>query len=334
MVLFGRVRWDGTNSAGINYNANFQRFDVAMVTLLRVATVDDWAELMEACAVTEGYDRCDARIGDCGQPVIARIFFPLMVILLQWIGLNFFTAALMDSFSTTEKDERYAVQKRDVAAFRRQWKALVDLNTSMSLVNLQQFMSKLGAPLGPELDREYHQEEDAVTGELMMKAPPKLGFLDILKFLSVLDLPLYGGTHASQADVFDALIRLYYGVPLPKHVNREVQRLSRRRFEVGQFERFTELGSPDSPLAHSMRREGDTSKSPKMFVHIRHAAAAAMIQAKWRGSRVRRIAIQITEQNRRMMEEHGVTPAALERTKKERQRRERLLARPIGTEML
>ena len=335
MVLFGRVRWDGTNSAGINYNANFHRFDLATVTLLRVATVDDWAELMEACAVSEGFDRCDDRVGDCGQPVASRIFFPVMVVILQWIGLNFFTAALMDSFSTTEKDERYAVQKRDVSAFRQQWKSLVDLNTSMSLLNLQQFVSKLGAPLGPELDREYHQELDATTGEMIMKAPRRLGFLDILKFLSVLDLPLYGGTHASQADVFDALIRLYYGVPLPKQVNREVQRLSRRRFEVGQFERFTDLGSPStSPLAMSMRREGDDGASPRQFVHIRHAAAAAMIQAKWRGARIRRIAKQVVERNKQLMAEHGVTPEAVERAKAERRKRDRLLARPIGTEML
>lgn len=149
MQLFGRVKFFDAREA-INRYSNFDRFDKALIALLRVATFDDWTELMYSCAVRP--PDCDEHIGECPpHPIVSYLYFFSFAVVGQWIGINFFTAEIIDAFSHAEMEERYAVQQRHVIKFQRLWKQLVGSSEGpMPLGKFATFLEKLGAPLGPD----------------------------------------------------------------------------------------------------------------------------------------------------------------------------------------
>ena len=50
VLLLGSVRWN----RGLTEHANFSRFWTALLTLLRVATGDNWVDVMAGCRVQVG----------------------------------------------------------------------------------------------------------------------------------------------------------------------------------------------------------------------------------------------------------------------------------------
>ena len=120
MNLFGRVKW--TDYDGLNQWSTFSRFDRAMYTLVRIGTTDNWNHIMHNCQLEAPV--CDPNIGECGNQIISPVFFIIYLSFANWIGLNFFTAVLMEGFVKTDSDEKFPIQQEDIRTFQRQWKKL------------------------------------------------------------------------------------------------------------------------------------------------------------------------------------------------------------------
>jgi hypothetical protein len=205
MQLFSAVK----RGEGITRYANFERIDFALITLLRVATFDDWQEVMWDCA--QKPPMCDPDIGECGHPGWAQLYFFTFICLGQWVGINFFTAVLLDAFARSDREDRMAVQPKHVREFRMKWKEF-STSDKMDVARLPAFVKRLGAPIG---------SDDAERPKIVVSE---------LNIMAV-------NNRVYQADVFDALLRYYYGSELPATANDTLNRLLantfRRRMYVG-----------------------------------------------------------------------------------------------------
>jgi hypothetical protein len=96
----------GTTIRGdsLNEHANFESFQVAMLTLFRVATNDEWAGLMKDCAVQP--PACDMKAGNCGSWG-SYPFFISFVIIVSMILLNLFTAVIIENFENMQEHEEW-----------------------------------------------------------------------------------------------------------------------------------------------------------------------------------------------------------------------------------
>lgn len=208
MLVFGGVR----RGEGIDRYANFDRLDYALMTLLRVATYDNWQVVMWDCTVSP--PNCDPNIGECGYNGWAQLYFFSFVLLGAWIGLNFFTAVMLDAFSRSEREDRMRVQYDHVKQFRRLWKKY-SASDLIDAVCLQRFFAKLGPPLGPEVPQPHD--------------PPDTPRVNITRFMAGLELTLMDN-RAFQGDVFHALIAYYYAVPLPHGAQMRLKRMLSETF--------------------------------------------------------------------------------------------------------
>ena len=260
MMLFGRVSWRN-NATGIDDMANFSRIDLALGTLLRVATFDNWQRIMWDAQMTQGSRGdsgpipCDENIGDCGRsPYVTVPFFFVFIFLGQWIGINCFTAVLLESFSSAETMERMAVKEVDVLNFRRLWKKVSGgRGKTMTTQQLSTFLVRLGdSSLGPRL--------------------PGKDIRAALRVMSQLDIEVHNN-QVTQSAVFDALMRYFYGVPLPESPDRQLQREVLRSFR--QVDDSTALaGSPTRQRGQSV---SGTSVQP-----LSQVASGLRVLASWR----------------------------------------------------
>ena len=284
--LFGRLHRGPDNAPGINGYANFETFPVALTTLLRVATVDNWNHVMWGAAIAE--PACDRHLGDCGRPILANIFFVLFIMMGNWIGINFFTAVLMEAFSKADKQENYVIQEEDVIRFKTLWKEVAGTEGAMSLASLVIFMTELGAPIGPDWNAMYEERMKKVNpkeAERLMQARaagedpkiPKPSQFQVMKFLRKIDVPTKNGA-VSKDLLFDALIRHFYGVVLPRANDNALRALLAQRFESAQFER-------QRLRAMSVRsRRGGGNQGA-----LQQILCAVAIQSAWRGARMRKV---------------------------------------------
>lgn len=71
-----------TCRAYLNYHSNFENFGSAMLTLVRVGTLDAWAELLTDLTVQPPL--CDKQLGNCGQSMpVVSLFFGCFVLLVR-----------------------------------------------------------------------------------------------------------------------------------------------------------------------------------------------------------------------------------------------------------
>jgi hypothetical protein len=153
---------------------------------------------------------CDPDV-KCGHPGWAQLYFFTFICLGQWVGINFFTAVLLDAFARSDREDRMAVQPKHVREFRMKWKEF-STSDKMDVARLPAFVKRLGAPIGSD-DTER----------------PKI----VVSELNIMAV----NNRVYQADVFDALLRYYYGSELPATANDTLNRLLantfRRRMYVG-----------------------------------------------------------------------------------------------------
>lgn len=77
----------------IDDTANFDNFPFALLTLFRVATGDNWSDLMIACMIQP--PDCSREEGDCGT-YAAVPYFLSFVLLITIVLLNLFTAVVIE----------------------------------------------------------------------------------------------------------------------------------------------------------------------------------------------------------------------------------------------
>jgi hypothetical protein len=130
MVLFGRVKW----GQGVNQWANFSSISISLLTLFRCMTFDNWLLLMYECSIEAPL--CDTNIGECGNHVVSRIYFMTFLVFSNWIGINRFTAVLLESFTVSERELRFAVREKHVHHFLKLWKRFAGSRNRMSVEHL------------------------------------------------------------------------------------------------------------------------------------------------------------------------------------------------------
>ncbi|GIL55074.1 hypothetical protein Vafri_10591, partial [Volvox africanus] len=183
VLLFGRVRRDDVHSA-INTSANFGNFGNALSVLLRVATGDNWTDLMYSCMVKPPH--CSRTAGDCGS-WLALPYFLLFFLLIAIIMLNLFTAVIIENFEKAHEQDEWRLTPQNLEDFVMLWSEYDDGSGTISPAALEQLLLRLDPPLGlgPYADNK-----------------------EVLKFVYDLDIPLVGGRVPFHKTAFELVKRI------------------------------------------------------------------------------------------------------------------------------
>jgi len=172
--LFATVAHNGD----LNDHANFQNFPMALLTLFRATTGENWNGLMHAmarksenCSVSVPWDpnkcgfcqwdqmytpggdslkcvECEPLDG-CGKPIYSEVFFLIFTFFLTYVVLNIFVAVILEAHEQSMMDESGVVTDGDLAQFNAQWQLLdPDATMTLPLGMLPQLMENLPRPLG------------------------------------------------------------------------------------------------------------------------------------------------------------------------------------------
>ena len=105
--LFGVV---AVHLFGENDPLHFGNLQRSLLSLLRVATMDGWTELMainsRGCQAYGYWEYPRYCVASHAQPIEARVFFPAFVITVGLILMNLFAGAVIHSMDKTIKGER------------------------------------------------------------------------------------------------------------------------------------------------------------------------------------------------------------------------------------
>jgi hypothetical protein len=216
-VLFGRVKW--TTRSGLCKFSNFDRFDVAVYTLVRVGVGAAGLTLMETnCAISP--PDCDPNLGDCGWPIVAPLFKIVFMVFVNWIGVNLVSAVLLEGLSNSERQESFAIKPEDVDDFGHMWKAVAVYDRSKGSVTFRELWSLL---------LRLQRSSLGVEGKNPLHVALRLGRLPLRK-LRKSEGRGGGQPVIFKRHVFHGLVDSLYGVELPRRHKRELERILESRF--------------------------------------------------------------------------------------------------------
>eukprot|EP00698_Gefionella_okellyi_P022939 TRINITY_DN7700_c0_g1_i1.p1 TRINITY_DN7700_c0_g1~~TRINITY_DN7700_c0_g1_i1.p1 ORF type:complete len:2097 (+),score=441.12 TRINITY_DN7700_c0_g1_i1:85-6375(+) len=146
MQFFGKVvRLEG----GFTDELNFSTFPLALLTMFRVSTMDDWNIVMIACRVEPPL--CSVDAGNCGSQ-FAPIFFVIFIILVSFIMLNLVIAVLLAVLSGLQELADSLTPPSTFRKFSMGWAAFDPDATGYILVaDLAELRKRLGPPLGTSI---------------------------------------------------------------------------------------------------------------------------------------------------------------------------------------
>uniref|UniRef100_A0A7S3D7M4 Uncharacterized protein n=2 Tax=Palpitomonas bilix TaxID=652834 RepID=A0A7S3D7M4_9EUKA len=141
--------WNVKHGDMVTDYANFQTFGVAMLTLFRMTTGEDWNGIMHDCM------RGQCRVIEpknpegCGHGALGVTFFVIFNVLGNFILLNLFIAVIMDNFAEARKNDEANLSKEKLTNFADTW-ALFDpeANGWIEWRVVITFVKKLDTPLG------------------------------------------------------------------------------------------------------------------------------------------------------------------------------------------
>eukprot|EP00744_Colponema_vietnamica_P011440 GILI01016092.1.p1 GENE.GILI01016092.1~~GILI01016092.1.p1 ORF type:complete len:1131 (-),score=202.79 GILI01016092.1:41-2953(-) len=120
MALFKNVRTIAAGRDSLNQNLNFRTFPSAMITLYRIATLDDWGDIVAFSGPSEPF--CSDDEGTCGNRTLARFFFTFFVVSIAFVMLNLFIAVVLENFELSELiPDNLREREEDVQRFRQAW---------------------------------------------------------------------------------------------------------------------------------------------------------------------------------------------------------------------
>jgi len=162
----------------LNDHANFQNFPVAILTLFRGTTGENWNGIMHALSrsstncsasvewnermcgfcewnqiyTTQGDDlkcvECEPLNG-CGQPLWAEFFFMIFTFLVTYMIMNIFVAVILEAYEQSCLDESAVVTEDHLGAFSEAWSELdPDASMTIPLSVLPRLMDSLPHPMG------------------------------------------------------------------------------------------------------------------------------------------------------------------------------------------
>jgi len=111
--LFGRLTWEDGCSAdypceGFSIHANFESFPVAILTLFRLSTGDNWNGMMKdalreppACS-----DESTCESNCCSNSLLSPLFFIFFILVAQFVMLNLVVAVLMKELDNAREEQK------------------------------------------------------------------------------------------------------------------------------------------------------------------------------------------------------------------------------------
>jgi len=155
MQLFGNVKFGNA----LNSHANFQNFSEAFLLLIRIVTGEDWPALYHDCGLQPPHctrDGTEDNPGDCGDPVMAVIYFNSFYLFGTYMVMNLFVAVICDTFSDCMHVAQAAVSAESIETFGKRWNHFTEdaqpAYKYLALFRLRQFMEELNLPLGVDPD--------------------------------------------------------------------------------------------------------------------------------------------------------------------------------------
>jgi hypothetical protein len=129
MQLFATVKLQET----FNEYANFQNFGIALLTLLRIQTGENWPSMMvdvatklsvaNNCTDSPTYASIQANggiVNGCGTSV-SFVYFMLFHLMVTVIFLNLFVAVILNGFSNSNEEESFQIFKVQIEKFKKIW---------------------------------------------------------------------------------------------------------------------------------------------------------------------------------------------------------------------
>ena len=140
VLTFGSTR----RGDALNEHANFESFPMAMLTLFRVATNDEWVGLMRDCSDFPAGCRTE---GDCGS-YAAYPFFVTFVVIVSMIMLNLFTAVIIEAFENTQNHEEWKLSPDALSGYVRAFHEFDDGSGTVEGADLERLLRRVPPPLG------------------------------------------------------------------------------------------------------------------------------------------------------------------------------------------
>lgn len=146
---------------GISSDANFTKFSLAFLTLLRVCTGDGWNKLLDdslrvnrpndVCLPVSSYDdfvKVNRAFIGCGNP-FAYIYYMSFMVIFSYVLLNLLTGIVIESFYLRARLSNSKVGAQHVSAFTRKWREY-DLDSTGFLPwrSAKEVLWNLKPPLG------------------------------------------------------------------------------------------------------------------------------------------------------------------------------------------
>jgi len=129
----------------LNEHANFESFGMALLTLFRVATNDEWVGVMQDCMVSP--PSCSRAEGNCGNRV-AYLYFISFVIIVSIILLNLFTAVIIENFEKLQDREGWKLSPSFLEDFKDLWSDYDDGSNTILVDHLEDIVRGLPPPIG------------------------------------------------------------------------------------------------------------------------------------------------------------------------------------------
>ena len=158
MELFSGVMWGDY----LNADANFCSFGVAMLTMFRCATGEDWNGIMHDAMVTEERG-CHPELKNCGS-WMAVPFFVSYIILSSFVVLKMLIALIIENYKRSKREQTRLVHNSHRDAFVDAW-AVIDPEGvgQIAISDLPRLIRSLNPPLGPDYHKGLLKERDVTS---------------------------------------------------------------------------------------------------------------------------------------------------------------------------
>ncbi|XP_067031224.1 sodium channel protein 1 brain-like [Acropora muricata] len=147
MSSFGYVK----KTNGITDVVNFETFGSSILLLFRVGTAAGWNTILDPLMVTPpdcNEEPAGGGPGDCGNRILAVIFFVTYILIIFLIMINMYIAVILENFNEAQSQEEIGVSDDDLETFIQVWEEF-DPNAShfIALHQLSDFLDALEPPL-------------------------------------------------------------------------------------------------------------------------------------------------------------------------------------------
>ncbi|XP_031560094.1 sodium channel protein 1 brain-like isoform X2 [Actinia tenebrosa] len=139
---------------GITDVVNFETFGNSMLLLFRIGTAAGWNTILDPMMVT--YPDCDPNKdppgsnmgGNCGNPVLAVIYFVSYILLIFLIIVNMYIAVILENFNEAQSQEEIGITDDDLETFICVWEKYDPKATHfIYYYQLSDFLDELDEPM-------------------------------------------------------------------------------------------------------------------------------------------------------------------------------------------